>query len=143
MPVELHTRLKQDTYYLGDFNSNAVLLMRNALFPWFIIVPDSAETEIHRLTENEQVKVLQQISAVSLFIENRFNVDKLNVAAIGNIVPQLHIHIIGRRKNDACWPGVVWGTDKFKNYEPDTVLNIRQQLASSLGSNFQISTEID
>lgn len=137
MPVDLHPRLEQDSHQLGVYNDNLLLLMRNALFPWFVIVPDTREVELHRLPGHQQTRLFNQVIQVSSFIEAQFQVDKINVASIGNLVPQLHVHIIGRRQDDACWPGVVWGTDKFDAYSLDDVAVIRHHLAATLGETFR------
>jgi diadenosine tetraphosphate (Ap4A) HIT family hydrolase len=132
LDFQLHERLAQDSYPLGILDSSQVLLMRNAHFPWLVLVPNSSEKELHHLPEPQQLQVLQQIRLLSRFVEENFPCDKLNVACIGNIVPQLHIHIIGRTRNDICWPNPVWGTREFKAYTTDEVTGVRQRLQTYL-----------
>lgn len=114
----LDSRLKNDCFVLCRLNLSHLLLMNNALFPWFILVPETDVTELCDLSVDEQQILIDEINRVSRFIKARFTVDKLNVAAIGNVVSQLHIHVIGRRMTDECWPGVVWGAGKSEPY-PD------------------------
>ena len=140
MHMTLDTRLKADTYQLGEFDGSLLLLSKNALFPWFILVPATQEIEFHKLGTEQQSNTQQQINAVARFIETHFSPDKINVAMIGNIVSQLHIHIIGRYKNDACWPGVVWGTPHFKAYEAEEIGVIKNQLADRLKGTFRIAS---
>ena len=135
----LDPRLVQDTYALGQFDTSYVLLMRNALFPWFIVVPQSNEIELYQLPAAQQSAVLRQINAVSRFIDEHFAVDKLNIGAIGNLVPQLHIHIVGRNCNDACWPSVVWGVEQFKAYTAEQVAGIKDKLKYFLQDEFIVN----
>lgn len=138
----LDMRLEQDTYMLGEFTGHSILLMRNALFPWFLIVPHCREIELYKLDMTQQQQLLALSSRISQFIENNFNIDKINVATIGNVVAQLHLHVIGRRRDDACWPGVVWGTDQFAAYENNQVEQITNKLSRFLGDAFIVNTEL-
>lgn len=141
MSITLDARLKADTYPLGEFDGSLLLLSKNALFPWFILVPETREIEYHKLDTEQQSKIQQHINAVARYIEDHFSVDKINVATIGNIVSQLHIHIIGRHKNDACWPGVVWGTPHFESYDASKLATIKTQLAETLKDIFTIASD--
>lgn len=129
----LDPRLKEDTYLLGRMGCSRLLLHRNAHFPWFILVPDTDEIELYKLERWQQGEILDQINAMSEFMEGNFGIDKLNVAQIGNIVAQMHIHIVGRRKSDPCWPGVVWSCQYFVAYQPEEVKVLQNQLKSVLG----------
>jgi diadenosine tetraphosphate (Ap4A) HIT family hydrolase len=129
--------LKKDCHLLGDLDSSVLLLMRNALFPWFVLVPRTSEIEFYRLDRESQVKVVNQINLVSRFIEETFQIDKLNIASIGNIVSQLHVHVVGRSRNDICWPGVVWGVQEFRPYESDQVAQIEDKLAATFPAIFR------
>ena len=142
MNIILDSRLADDTYRLGTFDDCLLLLSKNALFPWFILVPETPEIEFHKLNTQQQTNIQQHINAVATFIEGHFSTEKINIASIGNIVSQLHIHIIGRHQNDACWPNVVWGTRHFKAYETNDVVAIKTQLADALNEEFHtIETE--
>ena len=126
--TDLDQRLQKDCYFLGDINGHGLLLSRNAHFPWFILVPDTKEIEFYKLDQESQLLLLDLINKLSNFIEKHFSVDKLNIATIGNVVSQMHIHIVGRSKNDPCWPGVVWGCDQFKLYDDNVVKSLRENL---------------
>ncbi|MCF6258331.1 MAG: HIT domain-containing protein [Gammaproteobacteria bacterium] len=132
MTFYIDERLVADSYRLGEFDDCQLLLSKNALFPWFILVPTTRKIEFHKFDPAQQEKIQQHINAVAQFIEKYFSTDKINIASIGNIVSQLHIHIIGRKHNDACWPGVVWGTTHFSDYKTDDVIIIKNQLANAL-----------
>ena len=110
------TRLQADSILLGILPLSQVRLMNNTLFPWFILVPCVTHTEIHQLERQQQIQLLDEITAISHFIECRFNTDKINIGAIGNIVRQLHVHVVGRMENDHCWPNVVWGIKDKNSY---------------------------
>jgi len=112
----LDTRLQNDCHILGKMGLSHLLLMNNAHFPWFILVPETDVVELCDLDPDSQRVLLDEINRLSRFIKDHFPIDKLNVAAIGNVVKQLHIHVIGRRTDDPCWPGVVWGSGQSKPY---------------------------
>ncbi|HEY9052765.1 MAG TPA: HIT domain-containing protein, partial [Gammaproteobacteria bacterium] len=103
----LHPQLEKDCHILGKLDLCHILLLNNALVPWFILVPETSITEFHKLEQQQQHLLLAEINRISGFIENNFDVTKLNTATIGNIVRQMHIHIIGRHEKDFAWPGVV------------------------------------
>lgn len=128
----LDPRLDNDCFTLGKLQVSRLLLMNNALVPWFVIVPEVEATEIYQLTADVQQDVLEEINQLSKFVSREYVTDKLNVAAIGNIVNQLHIHIVGRNRGDFCWPNVIWGTDQQKSYSQEEVSNITRQLESKL-----------
>lgn len=126
----LHERLAAGSADLGTHGICRVLLKNNAHFLWLLLVPEVAAsvTELHHLTEEQYASVMNSIRAASVFVEQNFPVDKLNVAAIGNQVPQLHIHIVGRRKDDIAWPGVVWSCTEKKAHEPTQWLELQHKL---------------
>lgn len=108
---ELHPQLRADCHELGCLALCRVLLHKSAAIPWFILVPETpwAVTEWHELSAMERASLEADVLRVSRFLKARLGADKVNIAAIGNIVPQLHVHVVGRRRDDPCWPGVVWG----------------------------------
>jgi len=128
----LDNRLANDSYYMGHIANSILLLMKNALYPWFVIVPDTDETEFYKLASSQQVELLEQINQLSAFIINNFQIEKLNVATIGNVVAQMHIHVVGRHSHDACWPGVVWGYDAFTAYSTEQLGEIKLKLGAEL-----------
>jgi len=134
---ELDPVLRQDTHLMGVLSGTSLLLNKNSLYPWFILVPPTMEIEFYSLDKNAQLLLLEQINKISVFIKQNFNSTKLNVATIGNVVSQLHIHIIGRNYDDACWPGVVWGNEQFSSYQEQQVQNIQRKLVEYLGGPYQ------
>ncbi len=106
---ELHPRLAADFHQLGRHGALHVLLQRNAILPWFILVPESDVLEIYELPSPLRAELDRFADALARFVKRYFHCDKINVGALGNIVPQLHFHVIGRRRDDCCWPQAAWG----------------------------------
>ena len=107
---QLHAQLKQDCFIVGQFELCLVLLLNDSQFPWFILVPQRENIrEIFELQNEEQQLLIQESSYFSQQLATIFEAEKLNVAAIGNIVPQLHVHHIVRYQTDKAWPAPVWG----------------------------------
>jgi len=129
---ELDSRLAQDCIVIGKLNISQLLLMNNSLVPWFILVPERTATEITDLLHSEQLIILEEINFVSSFVKANFEISKLNIAAIGNIVSQLHIHIVGRNPSDYCWPNVVWGTKQRELYTVEQIKKITTTLREQL-----------
>lgn len=132
----LDPRLAADCHILGEMGCCLVLLMNNSLVPWFILVPQRAATELCDLPPEDQLFVLGEVNLLYRFVRSNFNTDKVNVGAIGNVVDQLHIHVVGRRRDDFCWPGVVWGRKERQPYEVATVEALASALAAALPSHF-------
>jgi diadenosine tetraphosphate (Ap4A) HIT family hydrolase len=106
----LHPQLKQDTIDIGDLPLSKVLVIKDANYPWLLLVPRRAEArEIIDLDEVEQAQLTTEVSRAARALKEITKCDKLNIAALGNLVPQLHIHVIARRTTDAAWPRPVWG----------------------------------
>jgi diadenosine tetraphosphate (Ap4A) HIT family hydrolase len=106
----LHPQLVRDTIELGDLALSRVLVIRDANYPWLLLVPRRpGSVEIIDLEEVEQAQLMVEIARVSRVLKAVTQCDKLNVAALGNAVPQLHVHVIARRKTDKAWPKPVWG----------------------------------
>ena len=132
----LHPQLHADTALVCDLALSRVLVMNDANFPWLILVPRRTDvTEIFDLGA-EQVTLLNEMSLASRALKEITQCDKLNVAAIGNVVPQLHVHIVARRKDDALWPKPVWGAASPRAYDPAALERfttaIRDRLQSTL-----------
>lgn len=109
MTFELHERLAADCDVLGDMALCRVLLMRDHRFPWTILVPRiGGLRDFHDLPRDEALTLFDEVGHVSRALVNAFAAEKINVAALGNQVPQLHVHVIGRYATDAAWPGPVW-----------------------------------
>lgn len=130
---QIHSRLEADCHRLGRLALSHVLLHRDAALPWLILVPEVAVIELCDLAPHERTRLDTEIDHVCALIRSEFpHTTKLNVAAIGNLVPQLHVHVIGRHPGDPCWPGVVWGNLSTNSEWPE--LRVRE-LAAMLGGS--------
>ena len=136
----IHPQLVKGCLLLGRFTLSHLLLMRDANYPWCILVPDrEGIAEIYQLSEADQQQLLRESSQLSLAMAAAFSPDKLNVAALGNVVPQLHIHHIARYKTDVAWPAPVWGRVAVKPYSEDELAAVVQSLLSELTEGFKAS----
>ena len=129
---KLDSRLANDCIMVSESEQFCLLLMDNSLVSWFILVPKTDKTELYLLDEALQSQIFEKINLLSKILINDFKADKLNVASIGNIVEQLHIHVVGRYQSDPYWPGVVWGGTEKQVYRAQEVKNIKFQLKSIL-----------
>ncbi len=117
---EVHHQLLDDCFVLGDAEFCRVLLMNDARFPWLILVPRiTGLRDIHEVPPNRRLILFDEIEAASKALSALVATDKVNVAALGNQVPQLHIHVISRSTTDAAWPGPVWGSGDLIPYDSD------------------------
>jgi diadenosine tetraphosphate (Ap4A) HIT family hydrolase len=133
----LDPRLLQDTLSIGDFPLCTLLLSNDSNYPWFILVPKRADiSEVFQLSETEQMQLWKETITLSAVLDRTFQADKMNVAALGNVVNQLHMHVIVRRVGDAAWPAPVWGKHPAKPYTPEDVARITAQLKSELTEAF-------
>jgi len=105
----LHSTLAEDCHVLGYWKDIHLLLHRDAQVRWLILVPETSATEWHDLTSSMRDRLGEASAALSGTLRRDFACDKVNIAAIGNLVPQFHFHVIGRWRSDPYWPGVVWG----------------------------------
>lgn len=129
--TELHPLLQQDCIVIGKLELCHLLLMNDANYPWFILVPDrEGISEIFELSEADQQLLLLESSRLGQFLVERFKADKLNVAALGNVVPQLHVHHIVRYKNDISWPKPVWGQAPAQPYVQEKIDEIKELFLS-------------
>lgn len=128
----LHPQLLADCHTLGRLAHSHLLLHRNAAVPWFILVPETALTNLLDLPAPQREGVLADAKRVSNYLTQTLGYPKINVAWLGNLVPQLHVHVIGRRPGDPCWPRPVWGhLDLIQPYHPDQVAAIQAGLLPS------------
>jgi diadenosine tetraphosphate (Ap4A) HIT family hydrolase len=106
---QIHPQLLADSHRLGKFSLCHLLLHKNATVPWFILLPESDCADLLDLPDASLRLAMAEAAAVSHFIKADLGWPKVNFAAIGNVVPQLHLHVVGRKPGDACWPAPVWG----------------------------------
>lgn len=122
---ELHPQLEKDTFFVKDLKLSRLLLSKNALYPWFVMVPRKDNlVEIIDLSDDEQILLMKEIAQISKIVKKNFKCDKLNIAALGNMVLQLHIHVIARTKDDATFPKPVWISSESKEYNEEEVNRI-------------------
>ena len=130
----VHPQLLADCHHLGALSICDVLLNRNASVPWFILVPDSNLHDVLDLPAEVGNAVLLECSAISTFIKGELGYRKVNFAGLGNVVPQMHLHIIGRSESDACWPKPVWGElPEGGEYQHDVLIKWQGGLVRSAG----------
>lgn len=136
----LDSRLANDTLLMGDFTLCRLLLMNDRQYPWFILVPRrEAVSELFQLDSADQQLLWQETTALAEVLKDTFSADKMNVATLGNMVSQLHMHVIVRRKSDPAWPAPVWGRHPPVAYTVEEVAAIRQKLTMVLTDDFCFS----
>ena len=134
--IKLHPQLEKDSIVLGEFTLCTLLLIKDANYPWFILLPNRENTtELHQLEPANQQQFWAESMYFSHCLEACFKPDKLNIAALGNVVPQLHVHHIVRYKSDACWPSPVWGSVKATDYTKEQIQIIKTTLNLWLKKN--------
>lgn len=136
----LDSRLEQDTLLLGDFPLCRLLLMNDSSYPWFILVPRREEvSELFQLDSADQQLLWRETTALAETLKDTFGADKMNVATLGNMVSQLHMHVIARRRGDVAWPAPVWGHQPAQPYSDAQVEAIRQKLRLVLADDFRFA----
>ena len=126
----LDTRLHEDTWLIGDFPLCRLLLSNDSNYPWFILVPRrEGISELFQLDEHDQQLMWAETTALARVLKGLFGADKMNVATLGNVVSQLHMHVIVRKREDAAWPAPVWGKHPAKPYSAEQVEAIRRATA--------------
>lgn len=131
--LELHPRLLADSTEVVRFALCDVRLIRDANYPWVILVPRREGTrEIHELSVADQQVLLEELSFVSKALQDLFDATKMNVAALGNMVPQLHIHVVARFESDVAWPGAIWGAAPSKPYSESDLTATLGRIRSAL-----------
>lgn len=122
---KLHAQLEKDCIELGQFELCTLLLMNDSSYPWFILVPERENiSEIYELSDEDQLLLSKESNFLALILKNYFYADKINIAALGNVVPQLHIHHIARYHEDRSWPAPVWGKHEAVQYTEDELNKI-------------------
>jgi diadenosine tetraphosphate (Ap4A) HIT family hydrolase len=134
MQFLLDSRLAADAFVLGDMLLSRVLLMNDARFPWLIVVPRRPELrELFDLASTERSILMEEIARASSALKEATRAEKLNVAALGNQVEQLHVHVIARFAGDPAWPHPVWGRGPATPYAPDEAARFSAEVSRTLG----------
>lgn len=134
MSFALHSQLAADTIPLCDLPFCRALLMNNAKFPWIILVPLQADArEITDISAEQRAVLMEEIAHASTVLQAFTGAEKMNIAALGNMVPQLHVHIVARFTNDPAWPNPVWNSGVLAEpYAPGVAASLTQELAARL-----------
>lgn len=130
----LHPQLAADCAEVGDLPLSRLLLMRDRRFPWCILVPRIPDLrELHDLPAGERASWFSELEAVSRAVLDLARITKVNVGALGNLVPQLHVHVVGRHPRDAAWPGPVWGSGPAEELSDEQTARLAAGLRDALG----------
>ncbi|WMS89159.1 HIT family protein [Pleionea litopenaei] len=131
----LDQRLKNDCVLLTDLALSQLLLMNDQQYPWLILVPRVADIqEVFELSNQQQGELWKEVAMVSKLLNEEFKPEKINIGALGNIVRQLHVHVVARNKQDVAWPGPVWGAAPAKPYSEDELVEIRSRVLRNISS---------
>ena len=137
-PWSLHPQLARDTAAIGDLALSRVLVSNDANWPWLLLVPRrEGACDIIDLDDEEQAQLMTEIARVARALKEVTACDKLNVAALGNVVPQLHVHVVARHTGDAAWPKPVWGVGESVPYSTDALAVRKAELLAQLDSPFR------
>jgi len=129
---KINKKFLKSSHHITDLKLCSIRLHNNSKFPWLILIPQRNKiTDISDLNSKDQILLMKEIVYVSKIMKKLFKTSKLNVEKIGNIVSQLHIHIIARSKNDSSWPLSVW-VDKGKNYSKIALRNMEEKVSKAL-----------
>ena len=133
-PIHIPQQLLEECHHLGRLPASELLLSRNVNVPWFILVPGTQLQDFLDLPDALRQTVLAECAAVSLFIKQGLVFDKVNFAGLGNVVPAMHLHIIGRHAKDPCWPQPVWGNlPAGESYSPEQLREWQDDLVEMIG----------
>lgn len=127
---ELAPQFERDSLWLADWPLCQLRVQNDANYPWFILIPRRvAMVEIIDLTEQDREQLWRESAHLSVFLKAEFQAKKLNVAALGNMVPQLHLHHVARYEHDIAWPAPVWGKAPAQPYSETQWQQLKQKLA--------------
>jgi diadenosine tetraphosphate (Ap4A) HIT family hydrolase len=139
---ELNPVLSRDSVLVGHFSLCQLRLMNDAQFPWFVLIPQRDEvTEVYQLVEKDRQQLMAESCLLAETLHDAFSADKLNIAALGNQVPQLHLHHIVRYTTDSCWPAPIWGRVPAVSYEKEELAKILQKVQSLLSDDLILPSE--
>ena len=129
----LHPQLDRDTVNLGDLPLSRVVVMNDANYPWLILVPRKGDiTEVIDLDESEQTQLMSEVTKAARALQQITTCHKLNIAALGNMVPQLHVHVIARFRDDAAWPNPVWNVVPRRAYQGEALEKFIEPLRAKI-----------
>jgi len=136
----LAQRLQQDTLVIGDFPLCRLLLSNDSNYPWFILVPRiNGISEVFHLDVADQQKLWEETTGLAQWLNDGLGADKMNIGALGNVVSQLHVHVIVRKRDDVAWPSPVWGKHPARPYTQEQVAALRARLRELLPADFNFA----
>ncbi len=136
----LHGRLAQDSMLITELTLCQARLLNDRRYPWVILVPMRPDIfEVHQLSTAEQQQLIAESSQVSQVLEDQFKPDSINVAALGNVVSQLHWHVVARKQDDPAWPGPIWGVGTAEPYSDNEAHALIEWLAQAIGEQHKPS----
>lgn len=136
----LDQRLQQDTLVIGDFPLCRLLLSNDSNYPWFILVPRiNGISEVFHLDVADQQKLWEETTGLAKLLNDGLGADKMNIGALGNVVSQLHVHVIVRKRDDVAWPSPVWGKHPARPYTQEQVAALRARLRELLPADFNFA----
>lgn len=128
---ELHPQLAADTVPVHELTLSSLRLMNVAELPWLVLIPRREGTvDLVDLADEDQQQLMREISYVGKIVREEFTAHKLNIASLGNVVPQLHVHIVVRYTHDSAWPKPVWGNIAMDTYTPQELTRMTEKLRS-------------
>lgn len=128
---QLNDALARDSHHLGKWGDTHLLLHRNAALHWFMLVPETDCLDLTDLAKAERDELLDQAGILGRFLKSRLSYPRVNIGALGLVVPQLHLHVVGRRPGDPCWPGPVWGQlEHGLTYPDQDIVTMKRELSS-------------
>lgn len=134
---QLHEKLEKDCHLVGDLGLSRVLLVDDARYPWVLLVPRLPDvTEVHSLGRAQRLVLSDESCRLGRWMLDHFGGDKLNLASLGNLVPQLHVHHVVRTVGDPAWPGPVWGHSPPVAYAPQALSEVLLALRRGLGLQY-------
>lgn len=140
---KLHSQLAADCVHIGDFPLSRLLMMNDSQYPWCILVPRVCDvTEIFQLDDKDQQRLSAESALLSRLLCSTFSADKMNIAALGNVVSQLHVHHVVRYRTDAAWPAPVWGRLPVKPFAGEDLEVRLTQIKQMLPSGFKFAEQV-
>lgn len=134
-PFKLHERLNADTRLVADWPVARVLLMNDVNYPWLILVPRRAGLrDLHDVAREDEMAFLGEVNNAARTLQKITGADKMNIGALGNMVPQLHVHVIARFESDVAWPDPVWGKHQAVPYEAGAAENLIETFLANAGA---------
>ncbi len=130
---DIDARLADTSHHVGDWMLSHVRLVDDARWPWLLLIPRrKGAVELFDLPGHDRAALVEEAARAAQIVHDLIDADKTNVATLGNQVPQMHVHVIGRKVGDPAWPGPVWGSREAEPYQPDALGNTLREIANKM-----------